>query len=95
MKYVIAGGSGQVGGVITRALAAGGHEVVGLSRGAGAGGAARPVRSVRWDARTLGPWAQEIDGADVVVNLAGAASTAATHPPTAARSSSRGSTRRA
>jgi len=24
-----------------------------------------------WDARTLGPWADEIDGADVVINLAG------------------------
>jgi uncharacterized protein (TIGR01777 family) len=26
---------------------------------------------VSWDARTLGPWAREIDGADAVVNLAG------------------------
>ena len=28
-------------------------------------------RTVRWDGRTLGDWAREIDGADVVVNLAG------------------------
>jgi len=26
---------------------------------------------VGWDGRTLGPWASEIDGADVVINLAG------------------------
>ena len=26
---------------------------------------------VAWDGRTLGAWASEIDGADVVVNLAG------------------------
>jgi uncharacterized protein (TIGR01777 family) len=26
---------------------------------------------VAWDGRTLGPWAREIDGADVVINLAG------------------------
>ncbi len=28
-------------------------------------------RSVAWDARTLGSWAAELDGADVVINLAG------------------------
>ena len=26
---------------------------------------------VHWDATTIGPWAEEIDGADVVINLAG------------------------
>ena len=26
---------------------------------------------MQWDARTLGPWAQELDGADAVINLAG------------------------
>ena len=26
---------------------------------------------VAWDGRTLGPWASAIDGADVVINLAG------------------------
>src|SRR6185436_7616271 len=30
-----------------------------------------PVRSIAWDAKTVGEWAREIDGADVVVNLAG------------------------
>lgn len=29
------------------------------------------VRHRLWDGRTIGPWAEEIDGADVVVNLAG------------------------
>lgn len=61
MKIVIPGGTGQVGGVLTRALKAAGHEVVIISRSAG----------VRWDGHTLGRWADEIDGADVVVNLAG------------------------
>ncbi|MYW67248.1 TIGR01777 family protein [Streptomyces sp. SID8379] len=65
MKVVLAGGTGQVGGVLRRALTAAGHEVVVLSR--------RPTRAgeVEWDARTLGPWVKEIDGSDVVVNLAG------------------------
>lgn len=61
MKIVIPGGTGQVGGVLSRALNAAGHEVVIISRGGG----------VRWDGRTLGAWADEIDGADVVINLAG------------------------
>lgn len=61
MKIVIPGGTGQVGGVLRRALTAAGHEVVIISRSSG----------MRWDGRTLGPWAAEIDGADAVVNLAG------------------------
>ncbi|HEX7308034.1 epimerase [Lentzea sp.] len=61
MKIVIPGGTGQVGTVLRRALTAAGHEVVVISRSGG----------VRWDGRTLGPWADEIDGADVVINLAG------------------------
>ncbi|MBL8803724.1 MAG: TIGR01777 family oxidoreductase [Planctomycetes bacterium] len=67
MKIVIPGGTGQVGTVLARAFAADGHEVVILSRGA----ATSVARVVRWDAETLGPWAAEIDGADVVINLAG------------------------
>lgn len=69
MKIVIPGGTGQVGGILRRAFADAGQEVVVLSR--------RPeqleagVRHVVWDGRTLGAWADEIDGADVVVNLAG------------------------
>ncbi|AGL16770.1 epimerase [Actinoplanes sp. N902-109] len=69
MKIVIPGGTGQVGGILRRALVARGDEVTVLSR--------RPatvepgVRHVFWDGRTLGGWAQELDGADAVVNLAG------------------------
>ncbi|MEU6530738.1 TIGR01777 family oxidoreductase [Streptomyces sp. NPDC046928] len=65
MKIVIPGGTGQVGAILNRALTAAGHEVVVLTR--------RPARAgqVGWDGTTLGPWAAEIDGSDVVVNLAG------------------------
>ncbi|WP_406480670.1 TIGR01777 family oxidoreductase [Streptomyces sp. NBC_01615] len=65
MKIVIPGGTGQVGTVLDRALTAAGHEVVILTR--------RPAhdREVRWDGESLGPWAQVIDGSDVVINLAG------------------------
>jgi uncharacterized protein len=67
MKFVIPGGSGQVGTVLARTFHADGHEVAVLSRGADK----TPWRTVTWDAETLGPWADEIDGADVVINLAG------------------------
>ena len=69
MKFVIPGGSGQVGMVLQRALRKLGHRVVVLSRkGDGADVLAGDV--VDWDGRTLGAWASEIDGADVVINLA-------------------------
>jgi uncharacterized protein (TIGR01777 family) len=67
MKIVIPGGTGQVGCLLARAFVADGHEVVVLSRSPGKAS----WRVVRWDAATLGDWAAEIDGADVVINLAG------------------------
>jgi len=65
VKIVIPGGTGQVGTVLYRALTAAGHEVVVLTR--------RPAREheISWDGENLGPWAQVIDGSDVVINLAG------------------------
>ncbi|NEA80045.1 DUF1731 domain-containing protein [Actinospica acidiphila] len=65
MKIVLPGGTGQVGTILDRALSAAGHEVVVLTR--------RPRRpqDVAWDGATLGPWTEAVDGADVVVNLAG------------------------
>jgi uncharacterized protein (TIGR01777 family) len=69
VKVVIPGGTGQVGGILRRALLASGHEVVVLSRHPGE---LEPgITHVAWDGRTLGEWAEEIDGADAVVNLAG------------------------
>ena len=65
MKFVMPGGTGQVGTVLKRALSAAGHDVVVLSRHPAGPG------EVHWDGETVGPWAAEIDGCDVVVNLAG------------------------
>jgi uncharacterized protein (TIGR01777 family) len=67
MKIVIPGGSGQVGTILARAFHHGGHDVVVLSR--------QPQRGlwrvVAWDGATGGKWQREIDGCDVVINLAG------------------------
>jgi uncharacterized protein (TIGR01777 family) len=67
MKIVIPGGTGQVGTLLARAFVADGHEVVVLSRNPGKA----PWCVIQWDAETLGDWGAEIDGADVVINLAG------------------------
>jgi uncharacterized protein (TIGR01777 family) len=67
MKVVIPGGSGQVGTVLARAFHADGHDVIVLSRRPGM----QPWRIVNWDGSTLGDWRREIDGCDVVINLAG------------------------
>ncbi|HSU13976.1 TIGR01777 family oxidoreductase [Longimicrobium sp.] len=66
MKVVIPGGSGQVGRVLAEVLRRRGDEVVVLGRG----GRHRPG-VVDWDGRNLGAWADEVDGADAVINLAG------------------------
>jgi uncharacterized protein (TIGR01777 family) len=66
MKIVIPGGSGHLGTLLARAFYPQ-HEVVVLSRHR----ALRPWRTVAWDGVNLDTWAGEIDGADVVINLAG------------------------
>jgi uncharacterized protein (TIGR01777 family) len=62
----MAGGTGQIGQHLASHWRSAGHQVVTLTR--------RPPRSddeQTWDGRTLGDWASAVDGADVVVNLAG------------------------
>ena len=67
MKIVIPGGSGQVGTILARAFHGDGNEVVVLSRSI----RDAPWRVVHWDGQSVGDWIAEIDGADVVINLAG------------------------
>ena len=73
MKFLIAGGSGQVGMMLARDLHSSGHDVTVLSRHSPTreGGLANPWRMLQWDGCTLGPWVDHVDGADVVINLAG------------------------
>ena len=67
MKIVIPGGSGQVGTILARAFHDDGHDVVVLSRRPHI----RPWRVVGWDGASVGTWRRDIDGSDVVINLAG------------------------
>ena len=73
MRVVIAGGSGFLGSALTERLLADGHQVVLLSREAGESGGRPNLRATRWAPNgDAGAWAAELDGADAVVNLAGA-----------------------
>ena len=67
MRIVIPGGAGQIGSLLARTFHQHGHDVVVLSRHP----RSRPWREVAWDGATVAGWAKEIDGCDVVINLAG------------------------
>jgi len=68
MKIVIAGGTGLCGRLLTEYFAARGDEISVLSRRQTN---QTGVTTLLWDGKTLGDWASAIDGADVVINLAG------------------------
>lgn len=68
-KIIIAGGTGALGALLSKAYAERGWEVAVIGR-SGAGALAS-VRYVHWNGRTLGDWAGELEGAAAVVNLAG------------------------
>lgn len=73
MRVIITGGSGMIGRILTKNLAADGHEVIILSRSPGrVNGLPENARAVGWDTRTADGWGHLADGADAIVNLAGA-----------------------
>ena len=72
MHVLIGGGTGLIGRALTRSLTADGHRVTILSRSPGnAVHLPAGAQALYWDARTVGEWASAVDGADVVLNLAG------------------------
>lgn len=67
LRIVIPGGSGLLGTILARHFHRQGHVVTVLSRQV----QRRPWRMVFWNGRDPGAWTKEVDGADVVINLAG------------------------
>lgn len=67
LRVVIPGGTGQLGQLLARHFHEQGHSVTVVAR--------HPTpsewKTVRWNAYDLGDWAEEINGSDVVINLAG------------------------
>ena len=74
MKIVITGGTGFIGRALCTTLLQGGHRVTVLTRQRGQVDhrPELPIQAVEWNARDSGPWEQVLEGADAVINLAGA-----------------------
>jgi hypothetical protein len=72
MRVIIAGATGFIGRALCRELH-GDYEIIALSRDVAR--AARTLdgqaKAVEWDARTASSWAQYIEGAQAIINLAG------------------------
>jgi uncharacterized protein len=67
LRMVLPGGTGHVGGILARHFHSLGYAVTVLSRRR----VSAPWTVVSWDGVHLGDWVHTLEGADVVVNLAG------------------------
>ena len=68
-KIILAGGSGQLGTALNSYFKDITNNIIILSR-------STPkqegnIRTITWDGASLGDWAKELEGADVIINLAG------------------------
>src|SRR3954452_21522561 len=68
-RIIIAGGSGFLGQALATRFLKAKTDVVILTRTPA--GTKLAGRAVAWDARTLGPWQKELEGAAAVINLTG------------------------
>ena len=67
LRIVLPGGSGQVGRMLARFFQERVHHVTVLTRGP----YTAPWPTVHWDGKTLGPWVETLEGADVCIHLSG------------------------
>ncbi|MEI6073948.1 MAG: TIGR01777 family oxidoreductase [Verrucomicrobiota bacterium] len=68
-RIVIAGGSGFIGSALAREFTRRGYAVAVLTRSPR--GRRDGVSEVAWDGRTIDVWAEQLDGAEAVINLTG------------------------
>lgn len=66
---ILAGGSGFLGRVLADYFQNLGYDIVILTRSPKA--SLGSIREVSWDARTLGDWSRELEGAAAIINLTG------------------------
>jgi uncharacterized protein (TIGR01777 family) len=69
MNVLIAGGSGFLGGALTRSFLVDGHKVFILSRSSHE--SKNGVQFIKWDAKTTQGWGHLVNDMDVIVHLAG------------------------
>lgn len=74
MHIIVTGGTGFIGRALCASLFQGGHRVTILTRNAGEASQllGAIVTAVEWNGREAGAWAHCLEGADAVINLAGA-----------------------
>lgn len=68
-RIILAGGTGFLGRTLTRHFQKSGHAITVLTRSPKT--TAHDIREIAWDACSPGNWAQELEGADAVINLVG------------------------
>lgn len=71
MRYIITGGSGVIGRLLTQNLVADSHEVIILSRNPQKQQLPAGAQAVKWDAASADGWGHLADGAFAIINLAG------------------------
>jgi uncharacterized protein (TIGR01777 family) len=81
LRIVLPGGDGHLGRLLAQRFSALGHEVTTLTRtprGTSSNASAnrltrnpKPWKTVLWDGRTGGAWEESLEGADILINLAG------------------------
>lgn len=68
-KIILAGGNGYLGGLLAKHFSSIAEEVIILSR--------KPqvqkenISTILWDGKTVGTWMEELEGADLLINLCG------------------------
>ncbi len=68
-RIILAGGAGFLGQALAKMFLQRGCEVIVLTRSPSA--RKDKAKEIYWDAKSLGDWAKLVDGAEVVINLAG------------------------
>jgi uncharacterized protein len=68
-KIILAGGTGFIGKGIVRHFGTNDYEFIILTRNAKT--CNDSVKEVQWDAKAIGPWINELEGANALINLAG------------------------
>jgi uncharacterized protein (TIGR01777 family) len=69
LHIVIPGGEGHLGRLLAERFSSCGHVVTTLTRNSRL--SPDPWQKIKWDGKTLGPWRETLDGADVLINLSG------------------------
>lgn len=68
-KIILAGGNGYLGGVLAKHFSSMANEVIILARKPQA--ETGNIKTMLWDGKTIGEWAQSLQEADLLVNLCG------------------------